>query len=171
MVTQIHTPVPRFVLALTVVLLVSFSSSSVWAFGSESSSDEDLEEAQEAIDAESYEDAVDLLRSVLEEDPDNADAYNFLAYSQRSMEQFDVAMENYKRALEIDPEHKGALEYQGELFLQLGDQAAAEANLARLGELCPRGCQEHEELQAAIERFKDGDLTWAPPARLRARGE
>jgi len=128
-----------------------------------SSSDADLEAAEEAIDEEEYTEAIDLLENVLSDDPGNPDAYNYLAYSQRHLEQLDAAMENYNRALEIDPDHKGALEYQGELFLLMGDKASAEKNLDRLVTLCPRGCDEAEELQAAIERFKDGNLSWIKP--------
>ena len=153
-----------FRLALVVIAMgfITISSSSVSAFGSFNSSEEDIEQAEEAIN---------LLRSVLEDNPDNADAYNFFAYSQRNLDQLDVAMENYRRALELDPDHKGALEYQGELFLIMDDKTAAEANLSRLSQLCPRGCEEHEELQAVIERFKDGNISWQSPERRPALGE
>jgi Flp pilus assembly protein TadD len=161
----------HFALALMVAGFLVVTTSSAWAYGSSSSSDEEIEEAEEAIDRGDFEDAIDILSTVLADDPDNADAYNFLAYSQRNLDQFDVAMENYLRALELDPDHKGALEYQGELFLMMGEKAAAEANLVRLSELCPRGCEEHEELQAAIERFKDGNVSWQPPSRERPIGE
>ena len=167
--TQSYTVRLIFTLAITAILL--FSSNSSWAVGSSSSSDEYLEEAQDAIDADSFDEAIGILQEVLDEDPDNADAYNLLAYSQRNIDQLDVAMENYRRALEINPDHKGALEYQGELFLQMGDRDAAEANLVRLGDLCPRGCDEHEELQVAIEKFKDGKLSWKAPRSRRADSE
>ena len=159
------------IFAIAIASIVSFSSTSCWAVGSSSSGDELLEEAQDAIDAESFDEAIDILQEILEDEPDNADAYNLLAYSQRNTEQLGVAMENYRRALELDPDHKGALEYQGELFLQIGDRDAAEANLVRLSALCPRGCDEHEELQAAIERFKDGKLSWKRPAARRTASE
>ena len=157
-------------LSLVVAACLAFTASSVWAFGS-TTTEEKLEEAQDAIDANSFDEAIDILQEALEDDPDNADAYNLLAYSQRSLDQTDVAMENYRRALEIDPEHKGALEYQGELFLLLGDRAAAEANLVKLSQICPRGCEEHEELQAAIERYKDGNLSWKAPQRRNVPSE
>lgn len=157
--------------AVSIVCLLAALSSSALAMGSGSSASESIEEAEQAIDDGDFEGAADLLRTALEDDPDNADAYNLLAFSQRNMDQTDEAMENYARALELDPDHKGALEYQGELFLKLGNKAGADANLARLSELCPRGCDEHEVLQAAIERFKDGNLSWTPSLRRRTTGE
>jgi len=42
------------------------------------------------------------------------------------------------------------LEYQGELFLLLGDKAGAEANLEKLTKLCPEGCEHVDLLMKAI---------------------
>ena len=47
-------------------------------------------------------------------DPESADAFNMLAYSQRHLGDLETAIANYGRALELDPRHKGALEYLGE---------------------------------------------------------
>jgi tetratricopeptide (TPR) repeat protein len=164
----------RSTIAIAVAFLSLFVATDTLAVGavtSSSSSKGDLKKAEKAIGEEDFEKAIGILRTVLESDPDNADAYNFLAYSQRNIDQIDEAMENYIRALDLDPDHKGALEYQGELYLKLGDKLAAEANLVRLGELCPRGCEEHATLQAAIERFKDGNVSWTPAHRSKTTGE
>lgn len=134
--------------------------------------DLDFTEVQSMIDEGEYQKAISYLDfEVLEWYPENAEALNLKAYSLRSMGRLDDAMEHYNAALASDPTHKGALEYQGELFLKLGDQDAAEANLQKLANLCPRGCEAHDILQAAIERFKDGEVSWTPPARTRTLGE
>ena len=57
---------------------------------------------------------------------------------------------HYKRALEINPKHKGALEYQGELFLMHGNKEAAQANLAKLDKICWLGCDVYDDLKKAI---------------------
>lgn len=171
MITLRHYSLQSFLGTLSVACLLAVSSTGVMAMGSGGSSEENIEDAELAIEEGDFEAAADLLRTALEDDPDNADAYNLLAYSQRNMDQTDEAMENYVRALELDPDHKGALEYQGELYLKLGNKAGADANLARLSELCPRSCDEHEVLQAAIERFKDGNVSWTPSLRRRTTGE
>ena len=60
----------------------------------------------------------------------------------------------YKKALQIDPMHKGALEYQGELFLQYKNVEKAKANLKLLEQICGVNCKEYKELKKAIESFK-----------------
>ncbi len=69
----------------------------------------------------------------------------------------------YAKALDFDPNHKGALEYQGELFVELGQIDKAKANLARLVRLCPQGCEEREDLEKAIAAPTHGEdqLTWS----------
>ena len=57
-------------------------------------------------------------------------------------------------ALDLDPDHKGALEYQGELRLEQNNLPAAEANLAKLRRLCPAGCAERDDLERAIQAYK-----------------
>ena len=56
----------------------------------------------------------------------------------------------YNRALALDSKHKGALEYQGELFVETGQIDKARENVARLKQLCPRGCEELDDLNEAI---------------------
>lgn len=134
--------------------------------------DLDFAEVQEMIDAGKYQEAIAYLDyEVLEWYPENAEALTLKAYSQRSMGDHENAMENYNAALASDPTHKGALEYQGELYLKMGNQEAAMENLQKLANLCPRGCEAHDILQAAIERFKDGEVSWTPPARRANIGE
>jgi hypothetical protein len=66
----------------------------------------------------------------------------------------DAATKYYKSALALDPKHKGALEYQGELFLMLGDKAGAEKNLKKLDKICWLGCSELDDLRTAIRNYK-----------------
>jgi tetratricopeptide (TPR) repeat protein len=44
-----------------------------------------------------------------------------LGFSFRKMGNLDKAAFYYEKALTISPKHKGALEYQGEMFLTLGN--------------------------------------------------
>jgi len=83
--------------------------------------------------------------------PDAANLHNELGYSHRKLGQFDKAFEHYKRALAIDPRHRGAHEYIGEAYLQVGDVPSAEKHLAALRSICLLPCDELKELQAAIE--------------------
>ena len=143
--------------------MLIFSMNAGWAIGT---SDYGLEDAQYEIDNGNFEEAVNVLEEIIDMDGETADSLNLMGYSLRNMDRDEEAMDFYNRALAMDPDHQGALEYQGELYLKMGNQAAAEANLARLQTLCPDGCDAHGILQTAIERFKDGGVTsWVPPQR------
>ncbi|MCB2107526.1 MAG: tetratricopeptide repeat protein [Rhodobacteraceae bacterium] len=152
--------------AFVCVFALTVHSAPSNAFGSASKSEsKEFKAGEKAVEKEDYAKAVEILTDVIVAEPENADAYNYLAFSQRHLGATDEAMANYNKALSIDPEHKGALEYQGELFLILGDAGSAEANLAKLVKVCDRSCEERDTLQAAIERFKDGKAAWTAPDR------
>jgi len=83
------------------------------------------------------------------------DVLNYMGFVSRKMGRFDVALAYYDQALRIDPNHLGATEYLGELYLQMGDVAAARRQLARLDQLCAFGCAQREELARWIETTAD----------------
>jgi hypothetical protein len=60
-------------------------------------------------------------------------------------------MQAYTRALTLDPQHTGALEYQGVLFVILGDLDKANSNLDKIEAICGTSCEEYEELAEAIK--------------------
>jgi ATP phosphoribosyltransferase regulatory subunit HisZ len=60
----------------------------------------------------------------------------------------------YQSALKLEPKHKGALEYYGELLLMKNDLAGAEQMLARLDKVCVFSCEEFRDLKEAVTRFK-----------------
>lgn len=80
----------------------------------------------------------------------HADLYNLLGFANRKLKRYDDAAKWYKEALYYAPDHRPALEYQGELFIALGDLDAAKANLDLLTLFCPQGCAEKETLYKAI---------------------
>ena len=80
----------------------------------------------------------------------HADVYNLLGYSLRKSGDVSRAATYYAKALDFDADHKGALEYQGEMFVEAGQLDKAKANLARLVKLCPSGCEERLDLEKAI---------------------
>lgn len=86
------------------------------------------------------------LRQMLTEDPKNPDILNLLGYASRKLGRLRASREFYSHALAIDPVHKGALEYLGELELETGDVASAKELLRRLSEQCPAGCEELDDL-------------------------
>jgi tetratricopeptide (TPR) repeat protein len=63
----------------------------------------------------------------------------------------------YDEALRIDPKHRGALEYSGELYLQTGNLEKAEQRLAALDKACFFPCSEYSDLKKAVAQYKGGD--------------
>ena len=80
------------------------------------------------------------------------DILNYLGYSHRKLGLMDKAQDYYRAALAIDPDHKGANEYLGELYLEIGDVGKAKRQLARLEDICVFGCAEREDLARLIAR-------------------
>ena len=107
-----------------------------------------------AIKASDFAAALPRLQSALRRFPDAASLHNELGYAHRKLRQFDKAFEHYKRALAIDPRHRGAHEYIGEAYLMVGDVASAEKHLAALRSICLVPCDELNDLRKAIEAHR-----------------
>jgi Flp pilus assembly protein TadD len=153
----------RFIFRLAVLfsgafLLIS-SGHSVMAAGSGSSSPSPtkpavISNAEAAIKKGQFADAYQMLAEQEAKYSKNADLYNLMGYSARKLERYEDSMVHYQRALEIDPKHKGALEYLGELYLTLNQPDDAKAMLAKLKKICFLGCEEKTELTEAISAWE-----------------
>lgn len=106
--------------------------------------------AVQLIKAEEFAAALPLLAELAQKAPKDADIQNWLGFAFRKTGALDKAAIHYEKALAIDPDHKGALEYQGEMYLQMGNRTAAEANLARLRKICFLGCEALDDLEKAL---------------------
>jgi len=103
------------------------------------------------INQERFADAVDELYDAQAVIGPHPDILNYLGFSHRKLGRFDEAKGYYAAALRLDPDHLGATEYLGELYLELGDLKKANAQLAKLDKLCAFGCAEREDLARLIE--------------------
>jgi Flp pilus assembly protein TadD len=110
----------------------------------------DLAAIRAAIKAKNFPAAVTDLKGLIDQGVQHADVYNLLGFSLRKSGDQASAQTFYRKALDFDPDHKGALEYQGELFVEMGDIAQARGNLARLVALCPSGCEERDDLEKVL---------------------
>lgn len=78
------------------------------------------------------------------------DILNYLGFAHRKLGRFDQARRYYGAALALAPDHLGANEYLGELYLELGETGKAKHQLAKLDKLCAFGCAEYEDLARLI---------------------
>jgi tetratricopeptide (TPR) repeat protein len=110
-----------------------------------------LAEARSSIAAKKWTEAIATLKTAAASEPSNADVQNLLGYANRNNGDYPAALSYYAAALVINPNHTGALEYQGVAFLKLGQPAKAKANLVRLKKICGVSCEEYQDLARAIK--------------------
>ena len=149
-----HHPIRNSILAA--IFLVSFAQN-VHAAGTKSeTAGPDLSAIQAKIDAKDWPNAIADLKA-LAETTQSADVFNLLGFSLRKSGDFPQALTYYTKALDLDPNYKGAHEYLGELYLETKDLAKANEQLAILEGLCPDGCEERDDLKAMIAKFNNGE--------------
>ncbi len=140
-------------------VLSSLLISAAMAAGSSSSSTQpkadNYENGVKAVKAADYRTAIMLLNKVVVAKPKDADAWNYIGFSNRKLKRFDKALNAYQKALSIDPDHRGANEYLGELYLQTDDLANARKRLEKLDDICTFGCEEYNDLKAAIAAYEN----------------
>lgn len=118
---------------------------------SESTSGPSMADARALVRAQKWKSAISVLKSIVANDSTNADAYNLLGFSLRKSGDMKNAEGFYLKALKLNPSHKGAHEYLGELYVETGHIDKAKAHLATLAELCGNTtCEEYEDLEKAI---------------------
>ena len=120
----------------------------------EKPADPDAVAGKEAIDRKDWSEAVQRFRQAALREPANPDLQNYLGYAHRKLGQLEPAFAHYRRALELNPRHRGAHEYVGEAYLLVGDLANAEKHLAALREICLLGCSELEDLEREIAAYR-----------------
>ena len=124
---------------------------------------DDYSTAVRLIHHEKYAEAVPYLNRALQT-RQTADVLNYLGYTHRMLGDYPGSLDFYTRALARDPDHKGAHEYLGELYLKMNQLANANAQLAELTRLCPDGCEEKDVLTKAISDYRLAAATPATPA-------
>src|SRR3954471_9505397 len=109
----------------------------------------DLAPVRTKIKAKDYKAALAELTPMLETHQ-HADVYNLMGFALRKTGDYKQAYTFYRKALDFNPEHKGALEYLGELYVETGQIDKARENVTQLKKLCPAGCEELADLEKAI---------------------
>jgi Flp pilus assembly protein TadD len=151
MMTRSH----KFFVILSLALAAnSFAADTGPTTAPNSAAPDTLATARAQIAAKKWPAALEELRKV--NDASSADWNNLMGYSLRKSNPPDLvaAEKYYNEALRLSPQHRGALEYSGELYLMKGDLTQAEQRLAVLDKACRFGCEEYTDLKQAIERYK-----------------
>ena len=121
-----------------------------------------LKAARTQIQNKKWDAAIVELKAV--NDTGSADWNNLMGYSLRKSATPDYAGAEkfYDAALRIDPKHRGALEYSGELYLITGNLPKAEERLAVLDKVCILPCEEFTDLKKAVARYKAAGNKYVP---------
>jgi tetratricopeptide (TPR) repeat protein len=113
----------------------------------------DLNDARKLIAKSDWAGAIKMLRVIVRQQPKNADALNLLGYSLRQSGDMKEAEAWYLKALKLKPNHLGANEYLGELYLEMNDLPKAQERLQVLKNACG-DCEEYEDLDEAVADYK-----------------
>jgi predicted Zn-dependent protease len=115
----------------------------------------DFNSARALVDAQKYDEALTALRQLDQQGPNNPDVLNLIGFSLRKIGKMDEALDYYDRALALNPQHRGANEYLGELYLQTKQPEKAKERLDVLHQACG-DCEEFKDLQTEIDRYTRG---------------
>lgn len=138
----------------SLALVLAFVLGSSWAADTAPAKPDALSGARTLIAQKQWGAAVDELKKV--SDTGSADWNNLMGYSLRKglPPDYAGAEKFYNEALRIDPKHRGALEYSGELYLITGDLPKAEQRLAALDKVCTLPCEEYTDLKKSVAKYK-----------------
>src|SRR3954463_3041121 len=145
----------RFALLAAATLIVGGVAASTIAFAEDdtvtpdNAANPDFTAAKDLVDAGQYAAALPQLTMLDQATPQNPDILNLIGFSLRKTGHADQALDYYGRALALQPEHLGANEYLGELYLEMKQPAKAAERLAVLQKACGN-CEEYQDLKEKI---------------------
>lgn len=140
--------------AILAVTCLSLTSPSLAAFTSSGDIIPEISDVKSVIKSGNYRKAIGMLNDILSEDGSNADALNLMGYSQRKNGNKRRGEAFYLQALKINPNHLGANEYLGELYVETGYLDQANKRLSILKKACGTSCSQYKDLAAAIAKAK-----------------
>jgi cytochrome c-type biogenesis protein CcmH/NrfG len=116
--------------------------------------DKEMQTARAQIAKKDWTAAVATLELFTKVNAKSADGFNLLGYSYRNLKRYDESLVAYKQALMLDPKHRGAHEYIGMAYIQMGQPAKAREHLALLDKICTFSCEEYRDLKKALDAVK-----------------
>lgn len=116
--------------------------------------DADYQAGVKSVEQRDWKSALAHLREAAKKHTKSADVFNLLGYAYRNTGDLERSFDNYFKALELDPTHRGVHEYIGEAYLLRGDVATAERHLKELQNICGVDCAEYLDLSRAIREYR-----------------
>ena len=145
----------KILITILVSFIVSTSYSAGTNSGNETNYGKDFKSAIKLISKKKYDNAIEKLMDLVDvssSDFTKADVLNEIGFAFRKNNDLDNASKYYLMALKEDPNHLGALEYQGEMFVDLGQKDKALYNLNKLKDLVGEKNSFYKELDSYISR-------------------
>ena len=151
----------RILLTLLFISSVSLAAETSYDDNSSLSASEHViklyDKAYELVYYKKFDKSIKLLEKISKRDDlgeKKADVYNLLGFSYRkhSTPDLDKAFEAYKIALDTNPQHLGAHEYLGELYITLGNIDKAKEMLLKIEKIAGTNTIEYTKLKKAIDK-------------------
>ena len=145
-------------ISLNIGLAATLTASQVMAAGSYSFTEDStpkpapntpLEQAAADNAAGLHFKALSSLERLKVENPTNPDIWNELGFAYRNIKDYEASAKAYTQALSLEPNHLGALNYQGFMYLETNQPDKAAANAAKLKALCG-DCEDYTSLAAKL---------------------
>ncbi len=130
--------------------------------------DDDFAKGVAAFEREDWRAVIEHMNDAVERRPWHDEAYNLLGFAHRKLGDYDRSLDFYDKALTLNPHNRGALEYLGEAYLDLGRPEDTKEILSKLALECERigatfengdwrqGCEEWAHLNATYQAHIEG---------------
>ena len=95
-----------------------------------------------------YDEALAMLDTV--QDQNTAEVLNYRGYATRKLGRTDEGISYYLQSVKLDPQYAKVREYLGEAYIVKGQLDLAKQQLSTIQTICGTGCEEYQDLNAAI---------------------
>ena len=137
--------------------ILFFVHLNIFAAGSYDTVDasKEYQKAENLINNKDFKSAIKVLNDLISEDPNGytkADLYNYLGFATRkqSNPDYELAEDYYLKALELNNNHVGALEYLGELYFETDRRDEALVLLDRIKMFAGDNSDEYKDLNKLL---------------------
>jgi len=117
----------------------------------------DKQVIQNTIEAGEYELARTNLKSFIEINSSDYEAYNLLGYVERQLQNYELAIHFYKKALSLDKNFIGAHHYIAVTYLEMDNLESAKHHLDQLDLICLFGCDDFYDLKNKIAFYESNN--------------